>query len=178
MNNCWSVWFTGLHGAGKTTIATNLSDILKRNGVPFVLLDGDEIRKIISSELGYSLEGRNEHMRRIADLCRIISKDGVLSIACVASPTESSRDYAKKSLKKFLLVYVKCSLKTCEERDVKGHYKKARNREEGFEDFLGVSLKYEEPKNPDLVLNTDKESIAESVNKLVEKLKEMGVINF
>ena len=178
MNNGWSVWFTGLHGAGKTTIATNLSDILKRNCVPFVLLDGDEIRKIISSELDYSLEGRNEHMRRIADLCRIISKDDVLSIACVASPTEGSRDYAKKRLKKFFLVYVKCSLKTCEERDVKGHYKKARNREEGFEDFLGVSLKYEEPKNPDLVLNTDKESIAESVNKLVEKLKESGVINF
>ena len=117
----WALWFTGLHGSGKSTIADRLLEILKKKNIKAELLDGDELRKTISSDLGYSLEERNEHMRRVADLCKMVTDKGVMAIASVASPTEKSRDYAKKVLKKMLLVYVKCPLEVCAERDVKGH---------------------------------------------------------
>jgi adenylylsulfate kinase len=176
LNKSWTIWFTGLHGSGKSTIASRLVEILKKSNINSVLLDGDELRKTLSSDLGYTAEERNEHMRRVADLCSFISKNGVLAVACVASPTEQSREYARKVIEKLFLVYVKCPLEVCERRDVKGHYKKAKDNEKGFENFMSVSLKFEEPKDPDVVLNTDKESIEVSVNKLVEKLKEKGII--
>lgn len=176
MKKAWTIWFTGLHGAGKSTIAENLAGILRKKGIPILLIDGDEIRKVISPDLGYTLEERNEHMKRVADLCRIVSDNNVINIASVASPTEKSRSYAKKIIKNFLLVYVKCPLEICQKRDVKGHYKKAGEKKEGFENFLGTSLKYEEPKNPDIILNTDRESVKESVNKLINKLKEKKII--
>ncbi|MBS3114657.1 adenylyl-sulfate kinase [Candidatus Woesearchaeota archaeon] len=176
MKKAWTIWFTGLHGAGKSTIAAKLVKILRNRDMPVALLDGDKLRKTISSDLGYSLEERNEHMKRVANICKIISENGVLTIASVASPTERSREYAKKTLKKMFLVYVKCPLEVCEKRDIKGHYKKAKEKEKGFENFMYVSSSYEEPKNPDIILNTDKESVEESVNKLLAKLKKSGVI--
>ena len=176
MKKAWTIWFTGLHGAGKTTIAEGLANILRKNQIPVVLLDGDELRKTISSDLGYTLSERNEHMKRTANLCKVNSEKGILTIASVASPTEHSRDYAKKIIKKMFLVYVKCPLEVCENRDVKGHYKKSKNKEEGFENFIDVSSNYEEPKSPDIVLNTDEEFVEESVNRLVSKLKERKII--
>lgn len=163
------VWFTGLHGAGKTTIANGLAANLRKKGVPLILLDGDSLRKSISSDLGYTLKERNKHMKRVADLCKIISDNFVISIACVASPTQESRDYARSKLRNMFLVYVKCPLEVCEKRDVKGHYRKARSGGK-FRDFVGVDLGFEEPKNPDIVLNTDKESVEESVNRLLEEI--------
>ncbi len=177
MGKAWTIWFTGLHGAGKTTIAKNLVDILRKKGIKILLIDGDDIRKVISSDLGYTLEDRNEHMKRVADLCKIISDNQILNIASVASPTEKSRLYAKKVIKNFLLVYAKCPLEVCQKRDVKGHYKKADKSHKGFRNFLGVSLKYEEPKDPDIILNTDKESVKESVNKLINKLRKKKIID-
>jgi|TARA_B100001971_G_scaffold214976_1_gene255988 adenylylsulfate kinase len=177
MKEAYTIWFTGLHGSGKSTIATKLTELLKQNNIRFVLLDGDEVRKTISSDLGYSLEDRNTHMSRVVDLCKTTTEKGSLCIACVASPTEKSREYAKQQLKNIIIVYVKCSLETCENRDVKGHYKKAKNREKGFENFMGISLKFEEPKHANIVLDTDKESINESVNKLINSLKEKGIVN-
>lgn len=174
----WTIWFIGLHGSGKTTIAKRLAEALKGKKIPFALIDGDEIRKTISSDLGYSLEDRNTHMKRVAGLCRENNEKGMLCIACVASPTEKSREYAKKILGNVLFIYLKCPLEICEKRDVKGHYKKARSKEKGFENFLGISLKFEEPKNPDIILNTDKEPVEESVNKLINNLKEKGVVSF
>jgi len=161
-------WFIGIHGSGKTTISRQLAEFLRKSNAPAIVLDGDELRKIISSDLGYSLEERNEHMRRTADLCKLISDNGISCIACVASPTEKSREYVKNHIEKILTVYVKCPIEVCEKRDVKGHYKKARSREKGFENFLGVSLKFEEPENPDITLNTDKETIEESTKKLID----------
>jgi len=172
----WTLWFTGLHGYGKTTIAEKLIEVLRLNKIPVILIDGDIIRTIISSDLGYSIGDRNAHMGRVAKLCKLISANGILSIACVASPTERSREYAGKVLKKIFQIYVKCPLEECEKRDVKGHYKKARNKEIGFENFVGVSLKFEEPKSPDIILDTEKESVEESVNKLLNKLKEKGIV--
>ena len=176
MKKAWTIWFTGLHGSGKSTIAGNLAAILRSKNVPCVLIDGDEVRKTVSADLGYSMEERNEHMRRVANICKIISENGVISIASVASPTESSRDYAKNTLKKMFLVYVKCTIEICEKKDVKGHYKNAKKEKKGFEHFINVSVNFEEPKNPDVILNTDKESVEESVKKLVEKMKRTGLI--
>lgn len=167
----WTIWFTGMHGAGKSTIASKLAGHLIREKIPFVIIDGDEARKFVSSDLGYSIEDRNEHMKRVAGICRIISENGILAIASVSSPTKKSRDYARKTLKKIFLVYVKCPAEVCRKRDVKGHYKKAGLVKKGFENFLGVSLKYEEPKNPDVILKTDKETVQESLNKLAKALK-------
>lgn len=172
----WTIWFTGLHGSGKSTIAKKLISILRKSNIEAELLDGDELRKTISADLGYSIEERNEHMRRVADMCKKITDKGIMVIASVASPTKSSREYAKKTLKKMFLVYVKCSIEICVKRDVKGHYKKSMENEKGFEHFLKVSSNYEEPENPDIVLNTDKESVEESVSKLIEKLKEKTII--
>src|SRR3989338_6259528 len=98
----WALWFTGLHGSGKSTIAKKLMDILKEKNIKAELLDGDELRKTISSDLGYSLEERNEHMKRAADLCKKVTDKGIMAIASVASPTKKSRNYARKVLKKML----------------------------------------------------------------------------
>lgn len=176
MKQAYTIWFTGLHGSGKSTIANRLMEIFKEKNIKAELLDGDELRKTISSDLGYSLEERNEHMKRVANLCKKIADKGVIAIASVASPTEKSREYARKTLKKIVLVYVKCPLEICAKRDVKGHYKKAGENERGFEHFLKVSSNFEEPQNPDIVLNTDKESADESVSRLAKKLKEKGLL--
>ena len=172
-----TIWFTGLHGSGKTTIANLLEKNLRNQNIPVVVLDGDEVRKYISPDLGYTSEERNNHMKRIAGMCKILSDYGIITIACVASPTQESRDYAKSVLENLFLVYVNCPLEICEDRDIKGHYKKARNKEEGFENFLGVSLKFEPPIDPDMILNTNTESVEESVNKLMIKLKEKNIIS-
>ena len=171
-----TLWFTGLHGSGKSTIAKRLAYILREKNIPVILLDGDELRKTISSDLGYSAEERNEHMKRVADLCKTTADKGSLVIASVASPTQKSRDYARKTLKKMLLVYVKCPLEVCAERDVKGHYKKAKENKKGFEHFMKVSLEFEEPANPDIILETDKETVDESVNRLLDKLQRGRIV--
>jgi len=177
LKKSWTIWFTGLHGSGKSTIAAKLAEILRQNNIKFVLFDGDELRKTLSFDLGYSLEDRNAHMKRVVDLCKTKIEKGLLCIACVASPTEKSREYARQQLGNVFIVYVKCPIEVCEKRDVKGHYKKAKNKEKGFENFVGVSLKFEEPKDPDIILNTDEESVEESVNKLLNKFKEKGIIS-
>ena len=177
MTKGWTIWFVGLHGSGKSTISGRLAGILRGKNIPVVVLDGDEVRKTISSDLGYTLNERNAHMERIADLCRIINDNGVHAIACVASPTEKSREYARKKLGKIIIAYAKCPVEICEKRDVKGHYKKARNGEKGFESFLGISLPFEEPKGANIILNTSKETAEESTKKLAGFLKKKGVIN-
>ena len=172
----WTIWFVGLHGSGKTTISRKLADVLRSKHIRLEVFDGDEVRKTISSDLGYSLEDRNTHMKRVADLCKEYNDNEILSIACVASPTKKSRDYARNTLRNIVVVYVKCPVEVCEKRDVKGHYKKARNNEEGFENFLGITLPFEEPKNADLILETDKENVEKSIDKLINFLGREKII--
>ena len=124
--NNWTIWFTGRHGSGKSTIAKGLMEELRKRRIPAVLLDGGDIRKNISPDLGYSLEERREHMKRVAGVCKLISQSGIMTVAAVASLTEESRKHAREKIGRMFLVYLRCSLDACEKRDVKGHYKKAK----------------------------------------------------
>jgi len=171
-----TIWFTGLSGAGKTTIASLLVERLRAKGKGLVVLDGDMVRKTISSDLGYTKEERDKHITRVAQACELITKNKVMNVACVISPTKKIREYARSIIGKdaFFEIYVKCPIDICEKRDVKGHYKKVRSGE--IKDFVGITVPYEEPENPDLVLETDRESVEESTNKIINLLEERGFL--
>ena len=157
------LWMTGLPCSGKTTIARKLQKLMPE----LVVLDGDELRAQSSSS-DFSREGINENNRKVANLAKDDSKPVCVSLI---SPFRKNREDARKIIdtKRFIEVYIKCSLPTCEERDVKGMYKKARRNE--IKDFIGVNTNYEIPYNPDLILDTEKLSVEESVNKLLLYLK-------
>ena len=157
------LWMTGIPCSGKTTLAKKLSDKISN----LTILDGDEVRAQSSSS-DFSREGINENNRKVANLAKDDSKSVCVSLI---SPFRKNREDARKIIdtKRFIEVYVKCSLPTCEERDVKGMYKKARRNE--IKDFIGVNTDYEIPYNPDLILDTEKLSVEESVNKLLLYLK-------
>ena len=157
------LWMTGIPCSGKTTLAKKLSDKISN----LTILDGDEIRAQSSSS-DFSREGINENNRKVANLAKDDSKPVCVSLI---SPFRKNREDARKIIdtKRFIEVYIKCSLPTCEERDVKGMYKKARRNE--IKDFIGVNTDYEIPYNPDLILDTEKLSVEESVNKLLLYLK-------
>ena len=168
------IWFTGLSGSGKTTIANQLALELRKRNKSVVLLDGDEVRKTLSGDLGYTKYDRNKHIIRIAQVSYLISSNNVMSIACVLSPVKQIRQYARSLIDKFIEVYVKCPVEICEERDVKGHWEKARKGI--IKDFVGISIPYEPPDNPEIILETDKETIDESVNKLIKYLEKIKAI--
>ena len=157
------LWMTGIPCSGKTTLAKKLSDKISN----LTILDGDEVRAQSSSS-DFSREGINENNRKVANLAKDDSKSVCVSLI---SPFRKNREDARKIIdtKRFIEVYIKCSLPTCEERDVKGMYKKARRNE--IKDFIGVNTDYEIPYNPDLILDTEKLSVEESVNKLLLYLK-------
>ena len=162
------LWLTGLPCSGKTTLAKKLSDKISN----LTILDGDEVRARSSSS-DFSREGINENNRKVANLAKDDSKPVCVSLI---SPFRKNREDARKIIdtKRFIEVYIKCSLPTCEERDVKGMYKKARRNE--IKDFIGVNTNYEIPYNPDLILDTEKLSVEESVNKLLLYLKNNNLI--
>ena len=159
---------TGLPCSGKTTLAKKLSDKISN----LTILDGDEVRAQSSSS-DFSREGINENNRKVANLAKDGSKQVCVSLI---SPFRTNREDARKIIdtKRFIEVYIKCSLPTCEERDVKGMYKKARRNE--IKDFIGVNTNYEIPYNPDLILDTEKLNVEESVNKLLLYLKNNNLI--
>jgi len=162
------LWMTGLPCSGKTTLAKKLSDKISN----LTILDGDEVRAQSSSS-DFSREGINENNRKVANLAKDGSKPVCVSLI---SPFRKNREDARKIIdtKRFIEVYIKCSLPTCEERDVKGMYKKARRNE--IKDFIGVNTNYEIPYNPDLILDTEKLNVEESVNKLLLYLKNNNLI--
>lgn len=160
-----TIWFTGLPESGKTTIALEL---VKRIKEPVILLDGNIVRKTLSSDLGYTKEDRDKNIKRIADVCSLISSQRVLNIACVISPTRKIRRYARKQIKEFIEVYVECDIKLCEKRDSKGHYKKFRKGI--IKDFVGLSIPYEEPSKPEIIIDSSKLSVKECVDKILKRL--------
>lgn len=166
-----TLWFTGLSGAGKSTIASNVYQKLKsEDDFPIEILDGDEIREHLCKDLGFSREDRFKNIERIAFLASKISKHGILVLVPVIAPYKEARELARSLNQNFCEVFVKAKLDTVINRDVKGLYKKALNNE--IENFTGISDAYEEPENPDILIESDVLSIEESVNKVVNYLVE------
>lgn len=178
MSKGFTIWFTGLSGAGKTTLTNAITPALKERGVKVEVLDGDEVRLNLSKGLGFSKEDRDTNIRRIGYVAKLLSRNGVGVIAAAISPYKEIRDEVRESVTeggaKFVEVFVKASLDSLIERDVKGLYKKAIAGE--IKQFTGVSDPYEEPINPDLVIESDKESVEQSAAKIISKLEELELI--
>jgi adenylylsulfate kinase len=165
------IWLTGLPGSGKTTIAKALYPRLKELGFKVELLDGDIVRKELSPELGFTKQDREIHARRVVYLSKILSRNGIISIVSLISPYRDFRRYARNETnmnKNFYEVYVKCSLETCIARDPKGLYKKALSGE--IKDLTGLQDPYEEPDNPEIIVDTEKQTLDECVNKIIYKV--------
>jgi len=172
------VWMTGLPGSGKTTLAVILEEILERDFDRYVVevLDGDEFRKGISRDLGLSKEDREEHARRVSFVAKLLAKNGVIGIVALISPYRRSREEAKEVVgaDRFVEVYVKASLETCERRDPKGLYKKARSGE--ITNMTGIQDPYEEPLSPDIVVETEAASAPDTAREIVNKLIRLGFL--
>jgi len=169
-----TIWFTGLPCSGKTTLALKLNEELKKRGYQPEPLDGDVTRKYLSKGLGFSKEDRDENIRRVGFVCSLLTRHGAITTAAFVSPYRSIRAEIREMIGRFVEVYVKCAIEQCIERDVKGMYKKAIAGE--IKNFTGVSDPFEEPENPELVVETDKESETESLGKILAKLEELGYI--
>lgn len=174
--NGFTVWFTGLPCCGKTTIADRVAEKLKEKGLKVERLDGDIVRKHLTHDLGFSKEDRDENIGRITFVAKLLTRNGVAVLASFVSPYRERREKSRKEIGNFIEVYVKCPLEVCIKRDVKGMYKKAINGE--IKNFTGINDPYEEPTSPEVVIETDKESVDECANKILEKLDEMGYIDF
>lgn len=161
------IWFTGLSGAGKTTLAKELEKRLHQNGYLTQVLDGDNIRTGINNNLGFSEVDRHENIRRIAEVSKLLIYSGVITINSFISPTSDIRHMAMGIIGKenFIEIHVHAPLEVCEKRDVKGLYKKARAGE--IKNFTGIDAPFEEPKNADLKLDTSKLSVEDSIEKIV-----------
>ena len=162
------LWLTGLSGSGKSTIAQGLERKLYNEGFFPQVLDGDNIRTGINSNLGFSIDDRNENIRRIAEVAKLYLNSGIISICSFISPTIYARTFAKEIVGKndFLEIFINTPLDVCEARDVKGLYKKARKGE--IKNFTGIDSPYEAPKNPDLEIKTENQTVEESVEAIFE----------
>ena len=171
---CCTLWFTGLSGAGKTTVSKLVEEELKRRGHKVEILDGDIIRTHLSKGLGFSKEDRDTNIKRIAFVCELLSRNEVIAIAAAISPYRATRDYARERIGNFVEIFVNCPLEVCMERDVKGLYEKAIAGE--IDNFTGVSDPYEEPLAAEVVVSTHEETAAESAAKVIGKLEDLGYI--
>jgi adenylylsulfate kinase len=169
------IWFTGLSGSGKSTIAHEIEERLFSQGAKTYVLDGDNVRHGLNSDLGFSDQDRKENVRRIAEVTKLFFDAGIITLTAFISPSRSKREEVKSMFSKedFIEVYCHCPLETCEQRDVKDLYRKAR---EGLiKDFTGVSVPYEEPLDPDIILNTDVQTLEESVKTVFSVLNERNI---
>ena len=164
------VWLTGLSGSGKTTIALQLEKELYKLGFLVQILDGDNIRAGINNNLSFSEGDRTENIRRIAEVSKLFFNCGIITINCFVSPTIKMRQIAKKIIGKenYYEIFIDADLETCEKRDVKGLYKKARNGE--IKNFTGIDSQYEKPNNPSLEINTSQLSIEESIEIILKNV--------
>ena len=169
------VWFTGLSGSGKSTIAMGVERELHKRGILCRILDGDNIRSGINSNLGFSAEDRMENIRRIAEIGKLFVQTGIVTLACFVSPTNDVRRLARNIIgeEDFKEVFVSTPLEECERRDVKGLYARARRGE--VKDFTGISAPFEVPENPTLEIDTSRLSLEESVNRVVELIMKNGL---
>lgn len=171
----FTIWFTGLSGSGKSTLSEAVEQRLKQHGRNVEILDGDVVRTHLSKGLGFSREDRDINIKRIAFVCSLLTRNGVACISAAIAPYREARAWARQEIGNFIEVYVKCPLEVCRQRDVKGLYKLV---DEGkITGFTGVDDPYEEPEHPELVVETDKETIEESVNHIFAKLVELEYLD-
>ena len=172
-----TVWLTGLSGSGKSTIAVNAEERLVRSGRLAYVLDGDNIRHGLNKNLGFSPADRTENIRRIGEVAKLFVDAGVIVFTSFISPYRADRELVRALHDdgRFVEVYVAASIETCEARDVKGLYKKARAGE--IPEFTGISAPYEAPERPELVLDTNRQTVQESVGQLVSFLEEKGYLS-
>jgi len=171
----FTVWFTGLSCSGKSTLSKILETGLRKRGrTKIEILDGDVVRTNLSKGLGFSKEDRDTNIKRIGFVCKLLTRNGVVAISAAISPYRQVRDYNRREIGNFVEVYCKCPLEVCVKRDVKGLYKKALAGE--IKNYTGVDDPYEEPLNPEVILETDQETHEESVAKIIRKLERLGYI--
>ena len=174
----FTLWMTGLSGAGKTTLTMELVSQLCNHGLAIEVLDGDEVRTNLSKGLGFSKEDRDTNIRRIGYVTRLLSRNGVGVITAAISPYRAIRDEVRHSIEGdgalFIEVYVKCPIDVLAKRDVKGLYKKALAGE--IKEFTGVSDPYEEPLEPEVVVWTDRETVEQSAQKILKELARHGLL--
>jgi adenylyl-sulfate kinase len=171
----FTVWFTGLPSSGKSTLARRLEQELNKLDLHIEVLDGDEVRLRLSKGLGFSKEDRDENIRRISYVANIVTRCGSVAITCAISPYREIRDEARNEIGNFVEVYVKCPVEECIKRDVKGLYNKALSGE--IKNFTGISDPYEEPHNPEVIVETNIETHEESVEKIIAELICLGYIS-
>ena len=171
----FTAWFTGLPCSGKSTIADATAEELRQMGLKVERLDADIIRKHLWRELGYSKEDRDENIRRAAYLAQLLTRNGIAVLTSFISPYQETRDYARKQIGSFVEIYVKCPVEICIQRDRRGMYRKALAGE--ILNFTGVSDPYEEPLNPEVIIESDREPVKQSVARVIAKLKELGYIS-
>jgi adenylyl-sulfate kinase len=174
MHKGFTLWFTGMSGAGKSTISERVYARLKNSGARVELLDGDVVRTHLSKGLGFSKEDRDTNIRRIGFVCELLSRNGVIAIAAAISPYREVRDELRSRIGNFVEVYVHCPIEVLAQRDVKGLYKRALAGE--IASFTGVSDPYEPPANPEVTVDSARESLDESVEKVWNRLREMELI--
>jgi adenylyl-sulfate kinase len=173
-NSGFTIWFTGLSGSGKSTLSEIIEQRLQDRGRNVEILDGDVVRTHLSKGLGFSKEDRDTNIKRIAFVCSLLTRNGVVCISAAIAPYRDARAWARQEIGNFVEIYVDCPLEVCRQRDVKGLYKLV---DEGkMKNFTGVDDPYEAPEHPDLVVETDKETVEESVTRILAKLEALGYL--
>jgi len=170
----FTLWFTGLPCSGKSALAKGVEEVLLERGMKVEVLDGDVVRTNLSKGLGFSKEDRDTNIRRIGFVCHLLTRNDVVAIGAAISPYRQIRDENRKLIGRFVEVYCKCPIEVLKKRDVKGMYLKAERGE--IKNFTGVSDPYEEPLKPEVIVETDKETVKQSVDKIIRTLELMGYI--
>jgi adenylylsulfate kinase len=171
----FTLWFTGLSGAGKTTLARLVETELRGRGHKVEVLDGDVVRTNLSKGLGFSKEDRDTNIRRIGFVCDLLARNGVVAIAAAISPYRDVRDEVRQTIGSFVEIYVKCPIDVLAERDVKGLYKKALAGE--IKNFTGIDDPYEEPLSPEIVIHTDTETPEQSATRILATLEVLSLVS-
>ena len=172
----FTLWFTGLPSSGKSTLADEVAkELNEKYALPVERLDGDIVRQTISKDLGFSAEDRQKNIERVTFVAKLLTRNGIAVLTSFISPNREIRNWARQEIGNFVEIYAKCSLEECIKRDPKGNYKKAMAGQ--IAQFTGVSASYEEPENPEIIIETDKESVEQCVKKIIDTLKKMNYLN-